>query len=130
MTAFADTSFFVALLVKQDQWHSRAARVSRQNLPLVTSSLVINETISLLQARGHFSEALVFLREIRWDEQIQILYLDAAVQSQAWEEFNRWGGMGANAVDCVSFTLMRKHSVRKALTFDAHFRMAGFSVAP
>jgi predicted nucleic acid-binding protein len=130
MTAFADTSFFVALLVKQDQWHSRAARASRANLSLVTSSLVINETISLLQARGHFSEALVFLREIRRDEQVEIFYPDAAVQSQAWEEFNRWGGMGANAVDCVSFTLMRKYSVRKALTFDAHFRMAGFSVAP
>jgi len=33
-------------------------------------------------------------------------------------------------VDCVSFQTMRKHGVRTAFSFDAHFREQGFSTKP
>jgi predicted nucleic acid-binding protein len=130
MNVFVDTSFFVAVAMKRDQWHERALRAVRPEMSLLTSSLVVNETVSLLQARGRFSEALLFLREIRANGAVEILYPDPAVQSQAWEEFPRRGAAGANAVDCVSFALMRKFSIRDALTFDQHFRAAGFNVRP
>ena len=130
MNVFVDTSFFVAVAMKRDQWHERATRSFRPEMSLVTSSLVINETVSLLQARGCFSEALLFLREIRANAEVELLYPDPAVQAHAWDEFARWGATGANAIDCVSFALMRKLSIREALTFDQHFRMAGFRVRP
>ncbi len=130
MNVFVDTSFFVALVMKRDQWHERALRALSPEMSLVTSSLVLSETVSLLQARGRFSEALLFLREVRANEALEIIYPDPAVQSQGWDEFARWGATGANAVDCVSFALMRRHSIREALTFDQHFRHAGFTVRP
>ena len=59
------------------------------------------------QARGFFPAAVTFLKE-------------------AWDLFARWGSAGANAVDCVSFAIMRRLSIEKAFTFDELFRLAGF----
>jgi predicted nucleic acid-binding protein len=125
--AFVDTGYFVARLAPRDQWHERAVA---QPVPreAVTSSLVINETISLLQARGLFPAALTFLRRVRQQPNLRIVYPDVALQDGAWNLFRKHGSHGANAVDCVSFAIMNELSIRKALTFDTHFRAAGFEV--
>ena len=128
MTVFVDSGFYVAFLVPRDQWFDAAERAARNTFRPVTSSLVVNETVSLLQARGLLSTALAWLSEIREDPDTQIVYVDAPLQSEAWDLFHRWGASGANAVDCASFALMRRMNIRKAFTFDQHFRTAGFEI--
>jgi predicted nucleic acid-binding protein len=91
-----------------------------------TSSLVVNEVVSLLQARGYLSAALLFLERLRRGGETQIVYPDPVLQSEGWDLFNKWGGGGANAVDCVSFAIMASLGIRLAFTFDQHFRAAGF----
>ena len=103
-------------------------RAVRPGIAFFTSAFVINETISLLQARGLFSAAISFLRETRLSQDVSIIYPDAVAQSEGWDLFARWGPAGANAVDCVSFAVMRRLSIRKAFTFDDHFRLAGFDI--
>jgi len=93
-----------------------------------TSAAVINETISLLQSRGYLSASLTFLERVRQNEDVRIIYPDAALQSEAWDLFARWAGAGANAVDCLSFAIMRQLGIRKAFTFDRHFRSVGFEI--
>ena len=126
MTIFVDTGYFVALLSPRDQWHQIAVNALRPGLRLVTSSLVVNETISLLQARGRLSAALEFLQRLRSDAEMQIMHVDARLQADAWDLFHKWGGAGANAVDCASFAVMRAMNIKRAFTFDAHFGTAGF----
>jgi predicted nucleic acid-binding protein len=128
VNAFVDTSFYIARIMPRDQWHAKALRSVRPGVAFITSALVINETISLLQARGLFSAAIAFLREARLNQDVLIIYPDAALLSEGWDLFARWGGAGANAVDCVSFAIMRKLSIRKAFTFDEHFHTAGFEI--
>jgi len=128
MNAFVDTSFYIARVMPRDQWHGKALRAVRPGISFITSTLVINETISLLQARGLLSAAMAFLREGRLSHDVLIVYPDASLQSEGWDLFARWGGAGASAVDCVSFAIMRKMSIRKAFTFDGHFRTAGFDI--
>lgn len=128
MQVFIDTSYYIARLVARDQWHEKAKRAVKPELRLITSSLVINETISLLQARGMYSAALTFLREIRTRPGTHIIYVDAVLQSEAWDLFSRWGSSGANAVDCTSFAIMRSLAIKKAFTFDRHFRHVGFEI--
>ena len=128
MTAFVDTSFYIARVMPRDQWHEKAMRAVRPGITFLTSAFVINETISLLQARGFFSAAISFLREARLSHDVSIVYPDAVMQSEGWDLFARWGPAGANAVDCVSFAVMRKLAIRKAFTFDEHFRTAGFEI--
>ena len=128
MRIFLDTSYYVALLNPRDQWHKRAVNAIKAQDELITSSLVINETVSLLQARGHFSAAVEFLREARMSPTLHIVHIDPALQAEAWDLFARWGSAGANAVDCASFAVMHRMGIRKAATFDAHFRSAGFEI--
>ena len=121
-----DTTFYIARIMVRDQWHGKALRAVRPGINFFTSSLIVNETVSLLQARGPFSAAVDFLREARLNPHVLIIYPDAAIQSDAWDLFARWGPAGANAVDCVSFAIMRRLAIRKAFTFDEHFRTAGY----
>jgi predicted nucleic acid-binding protein len=128
VTVFVDSGFYIAFLVPRDQWFDAAERAARTAIRTVTSSLVVNETVSLLQARGLLSTALAWLNEIRVDPDTQIVYVDAVLQSEAWDLFHRLGASGANAVDCASFAIMRRLNIRKAFTFDRHFRTAGFEI--
>jgi hypothetical protein len=128
MRVFADTSYFIALAQRRDQWHTSAITLQRSNSELVTSNLVINETISLLQGRGFLSQALDFLSDTRTSDDLIIIYIDAALQSEAWELYIRYAGAGANAVDCTSFAVMRRFNIKRAFTFDQHFKKAGFSI--
>ncbi len=83
-----------------------------------------------MQSRGYLSSALEFLRKIREGDDIQVVHVDAVLQAEGWDLFHRWGGSGANVVDCVSFGIMKSFSIRRALTFDRHFRTAGFEILP
>ena len=103
MRMFVDTSYYIARIVQNDQWHNVAVKAVRQGMAFSTSSLVVNETISLLQGTGYFLDALTFLDRVRRSEDIQVIHPDPVVQSEAWDLFGEWGSSGANAVDCVSF---------------------------
>jgi len=50
MNAFVDTSFYIARIMPRDQWHEKALRAPRPGIKFFTSSMIVNETISLLQA--------------------------------------------------------------------------------
>lgn len=126
MTVFVDTSYFVARAMARDQWHKRAVAAAKPGLRYVTSSLVVNETVSLLQARGYTEAAVKFLEAIRASTEIHVIFPDATLQGRAWDLFTSLVGTGANAVDCASFAIMRGSGIRKAFTFDRRFRSAGF----
>ena len=128
MNIFVDTSYYIARTLVNDQWRAAAAKATRADLRFVTSAPVINETVSLMQKRGYVSGALAFLSETRGNPDLQIVYVDPNLQSEAWDLFNRFAGSGANAVDCISFAIMRRMSIKKAFTFDRHFRSAGFEI--
>lgn len=125
---FVDTGYYIARLMPRDQWRAAALKAVRPGMNFFTSSLVVNETVSLLQSRGYFSAALEFLDQIRRTEEVQILYPDPVLQAEAWDLFGEYGRSGANAVDCVSFAIMKRMGIRRAFTFDRHFRAPGFEI--
>jgi uncharacterized protein len=128
MRVFVDTAYYIARAMPRDQWHKAAVKAVRPGMTFFTSSPVVNEAISLLQARGHFSAALTILDRVRQSDDVQILYADAALQEEAWDLFGEWGGSGASAVDCLSFAMMNRMGIRRAFTFDDYFRAAGFEI--
>jgi predicted nucleic acid-binding protein len=128
VTVFIDSGYYIAFLVPRDRWFGVAERACRSDFRAVTSSLVVNEAASLLQARGLFSTALAWLAAIREESDTQIIHVDPVLQSEAWNLVRRWGGSGANPLDCASFAIMRRLNIKKAFTFDRHFRTAGFDI--
>jgi len=124
---FIDTGYLLARAFPRDQWHAAAKAAAKHGHTGITSSLVINETMALLQLRGHFSLALEILRTLRESHSVQVVYVDPVLQGAAWDLFPRWGSSGATPVDCASFAIMKQMSIRKAFTFDRHFEVAGFA---
>jgi len=128
VTVFLDTGYFIAFLVPRDQGFKQADAADVEGIHCVTSSMIVNETVSLLQARGLLSAALDWLRGVRENPHTEIIHVDPVLQAEAWQLFHRWGGSGANPVDCASFAIMRRLNIKKAFTFDRHFRTAGFDI--
>lgn len=124
---FVDTSFWIALGDSSDQWHKPARKAWQTAGALLTTSTIIDETVSLLQWRGQFSFALEYLDKLRAEDKLLIVYPDADTWAESWRMLRKYGGGGASPVDCLSFAVMRRLGLKRALTFDKHFRAAGFS---
>ena len=126
MKVYVDTGFYVARIMPRDQWHAEAVKAVHPGMTFFTSSLVINEVSSLLQARGYLSAALEFLERIRQNEKVSIVYPDLKLQGEGWDLFVKRRGSGASAVDCTSFAIMHRLGIQLALSLDSDFRAAGF----
>src|SRR5205814_7913801 len=96
--------------------------------PLVTSNHVIDELATSLGRLAGFRYAA---------DRVDALFASAAVdvlQSTRQDELDalRWMRKYADQrvtfTDCVSFAIMRRHQIRAAVTFDRHFKLAGFEV--
>ena len=63
---FLDTTFIVALFVSNDDWHPNAVKVYEKikNAKLVTSKLVIAETITVLKNKLETKEILEIYRNL------------------------------------------------------------------
>lgn len=129
---FVDTSAFYALMDSSDKNHGVAASTWRlsleEDLWIRTSNYVIIETTALLQSRLGMDAAIVWNRDLLGV--VEILWIDEAVHGMA---LDLWVGIrhrDLSLVDCVSFTLMRRHGVEKVFAFDRHFAEQGFQLLP
>ena len=134
MKVFVDTSFFVALTDKSDK-HFTEARdcfLSQlgQNTKLVTSNVVFAETITCLRYRAGFKFAKEFGEKFRHSQIIQTVTIDTNLEQEAWRIFLKYRDQELSYVDCLSFAYMKHNQLDTALTFDKHFRLAGFTTLP
>lgn len=132
MSVFADTSALYALLDRDDQFHAAArdawAGLLSQAEPLLTSNYVLVESFALVQGRlgvealRTLTDDLLPVVAVQWvsedDHRIAVGGVLAA------------GRRTLSLVDCASFAVMRRQHLRRAFTFDRHFREQGFEVVP
>jgi predicted nucleic acid-binding protein len=132
VTSFIDTSFFIALLTKEDQFHARADQAWKSLVEadalLVCSNYTLLETFSLIQSRlgleavGEFQRDVVPLLAVEWvDENVHEAGLAAVLAAKR---------RNLSLVDCVSFEVMRRKGVKNAHAFDKHFQEHGFHCLP
>lgn len=125
-----DTSGFYALLVKADDAHERAVRFmedsARDKRHWVTTDYVLDETVTLLTARGHAYLRADFFESVMTSRSCRIVWMDAELFDKAKRLCLARSEHGWSFTDCVSFVVMRDMRLRQALTKDLHFRAAGF----
>ncbi len=131
MIVFADTSALFALLVRNDYMYVRAKKnfeyFVENNTPLLTSSYVLLETLTLLQRRvgmeavGDFNRKIVPLLDILW--------VDEGWHTRAMQRLNAEGNRSVSLTDCLSFEIMEAREITTAFAFDAHFTESGFEIA-
>jgi uncharacterized protein len=116
---FMDTGGFFALLSAEDASHRKASAVmeeaGRIRRRAVTTDYVLDETATLLRARGLTKHLKGFLRmtpdRFASARKFMLKHID--------QEFS--------FTDCASFVVMTELRLTDALATDRHFRIAGFN---
>jgi predicted nucleic acid-binding protein len=124
---FADTSYFIAVIVPNDVAHGRAQALAGQSLHLITTAWIMVELaayLSLPPNRALFNGLLASLRAnpgVDFVPATQELF-DRGAELYAARTDKAW-----SLVDCISFVIMQREGLTNALTADHHFTQAGFN---
>jgi hypothetical protein len=129
-STFVDTSGFYALLVQSDLMHEKAASflssAAMTKTRFVTSDYILDETVTLLKARGHGHLIENFLDSVFASEACTLEWMDPK-RFETTRQFHRQhSDKNWSFTDCFSFCMMEERKLCRALTKDAHFSQAGF----
>ncbi len=129
---FVDTSAIYALLVEDDECH-QAARVAASSFRelgtnLVTSSFVVLETVSLLQARIGVEAVRVFYADML--PLLHILYIDEGLLHRAMEALLAASERRVSLTDWTSITLMQDRGIALTFAFDEDLARHGVVLLP
>lgn len=124
---FVDSLFVIALINRRDQYHQQASALARSlsGRPLLTTDAVLLEIGNGL-ARSYRSEAVGVLERFLSSEDVRIVHLTPSLFERALDLYKRHQDKTWGLVDCVSFIVMLEEGAHQALTFDRHFKQAGF----
>lgn len=126
---FIDTSMFYALVDENDDFHKQALQIWQkqklQKIQLITSNYILDETFTLIRQRRGRKVVDEFRKNLL--SEIKIIRVTVADEAGAWGWFLQdWSDL--SFTDCVSFALMKRLEIGQALTFDNHFKRAGYKL--
>lgn len=127
---FVDTSAFYALMMTKDSAHNRIVEaldeVREGKTQWITSDYIMDESATLLNARGYHSLAIEILELAGKSRALQMEWMDSQRFFKTRSLFAKYQDQGFSFTDCFSFVLMRELKIQKALTKDQHFVVMGF----
>jgi predicted nucleic acid-binding protein len=127
---FCDTSGLYALLMPNDDAHSRAASAWEKLLAgehrLVTTNYVVLEVITLVQMRYSLAAAQRLNSMI--EEFLDTHVLSSVLHERALSDLFYYDRRALSLVDCSSFVFMRQHRIETAFAYDGHFKEHGFAL--
>jgi predicted nucleic acid-binding protein len=126
---FVDTEAWITLAEKQDALHERApedwTRLTDIGVRPRHLHCGRDRTFTFLDRKGSRDAALRWRASLEEIDPLEILGVAAGDVKEAWRLFERRDLHKLSLVDALSFTLMRKHRIRTAFSFDVHFSLAG-----
>ncbi|MGB9627548.1 MAG: type II toxin-antitoxin system VapC family toxin [Thermodesulfobacteriota bacterium] len=133
MEIFVDTSAFVAITNRSDQYHLRAQEflgTLDPSIKLHTSNYIIDETITRIRMIVGHKPALTFGKRIFSSRLYTIHYIGEVIEKEAFRIFEKYLDKKLSFTDCTSFALMKKLGIKKAFAFDEDFVALGFEIVP
>lgn len=123
---FADTGAIFALFVQSDVNSSKARLWLRKNRePLVTTDYIVDELLTLFRRRGEGDRGLRAGKVLLAGSLARWEWVKAGDVLGAWEIYQRFHDKEWSFTDCVSLAVMERLGVKKAFSFDHHFRQFG-----
>jgi uncharacterized protein len=125
---FADTSYYIALLVPQDDASEAAERITLTlKGTIVTTVWILTELGNFFSRQPHRTRCSDFIADLLNDPDVRVIPADAAVFNSGFQLYRQRADKEWSLTDCISFTVMTQMSIGEALTTDHHFEQAGFS---
>ncbi len=132
MKLFVDTSAWLALNDKNDQYHTKAVakslEVKRRKIELLTSEYIVDESITLIRYRVSHKAAVIFGDSLFNSNIVRVVDITDEDRFTAWEVFKKYEDKHLSFTDCTSFVLMKNLKLLTAFTFDEHFRHLEFEI--
>ena len=123
---FVDTGAWYASVVPADANHAAASRwLSRNTAPLITTNYVVDETLTLLRARGQTVSALGLGDEFFQGALATVHHLSETEIFQAWQVFRQFTDKAWSFTDCSSKVVIERLRLTHAFSFDRHFQQFG-----
>ncbi|HZR45893.1 MAG TPA: PIN domain-containing protein [Candidatus Manganitrophaceae bacterium] len=129
-----DTSYLIALEVADDQNHLAAAehwgKLTKSLPPLITTSYVFDEIVTFFNNRNHHSKAVEIGNTLLRSPSVELIHIDPPLLHEGWRYLQKHRDKTYSLTDCISFVVMKQRGIKTALTFDKHFKQAGFGTLP
>jgi predicted nucleic acid-binding protein len=126
VSVFVDTGAWFASIVPDDPRHQRVLSWMKSNpLPLVTTDYVVDETLTLLRARGELNRAITMGTQFFDHDVANVFPITTDHARKAWNLFRQQPQRRWSFTDCTSKVIMDELHIRKALAFDHHFEELG-----
>ncbi|ACB52197.1 hypothetical protein cce_2849 [Crocosphaera subtropica ATCC 51142] len=94
------------------------------NLP--SFRLLLRIGMTFLNSRYLHQKAVEVGQKLLTSNKIQLIHVDEDLFFQGWDVFEKYEDKSYSLTDCISFVVMHKLDINEVLTFDNHFRQAGF----
>lgn len=74
--------------------------------------------------------AVSFLDEVYNAANVQIFHSDRIIEQDAFHTIRKFTDQDFSVADAVSFAIMKREGLRRAFTFDKHYKTMLFTVEP
>lgn len=115
-----DSSFFIALVDRKDQWHVQAKKMqtSLAGETVIISDLIVAEAVTIVGKRsgGKAGEQLYHF----FIDNCDIIYVDESILKGGMSVFLQYDGT-LSVPDAVSVSIMAKKDIDRILSFDSDF---------
>jgi hypothetical protein len=126
---FLDTGYLIALINKRDNLHEVAVKASGKfHGPFLTTQLIFIEIANSLCLPAQRSLSINIIMKIQEDALTTTVPCSSDRFNRALEFYRKRSDKAWGMIDCFSFMVMDEFGIKQALTFDEHFRQAGYIV--
>lgn len=132
MQLFADTVYFGALLISNDNLHDEAISVAGRSSTqtFVTTDGVLTELLAYIAKRGAHAraEAIGLIVDMQLDPAWTLVRQTPGLWDRALDLYRRRPDKGYSLIDCMSMVVCRELGITEVLSHDHHFEQEGFAV--
>jgi len=117
-----DSDAFVGWMLKGDAHYERAgaifAQIKANRTPVVTTSAVVDETLTVLSHRQGQEIARVFLTGVIEQGNFPVLFVSESIRTQALKLFVAQTKKGTSMTDCLNAVVCTRMAIPSIFSFD------------